>query len=204
MAPPPDTLPGSPAGGGASEPISLAPGLLIAVPQLQDGNFHRSVVFLIEQNADGAFGVVINRPSEIRVPDLFENLGIRFVGSPDQWVLIGGPVSPERGLVLHRRAEAIEDARPVSDSLSLSVTPGALEKLFTAPEGPGPAGAVCFAGYAGWGPGQLEQEIEEGAWIPAPPDEELIFSPDRDAIWERALRALGIEPSQIVPGGSVN
>src|SRR5262245_30065042 len=189
-----------PAAAGPDNP-SLAPGLLIAVPQLVDGNFHRSVVFLIEQNEEGAFGVVINRPSEIKVGELLANLGIGFEGAPDGRVLIGGPVSPDRGLVLHRDGGMDDDAREVAESLWISATPSSLKRLFEHTGGPP---ALCFAGYAGWGPGQLEQELEQGAWIPAPYDETLLFTEDRGAIWDKALRGLGIDPTLIVPGGSVN
>src|SRR5262245_62799336 len=177
----PETAPVDP------EAPSLAPGLLIAVPQLVDGNFHRSVVFLIEQNAEGAFGVVINRPSEIKVGELLKNLGIGFEGGGEGRVLIGGPVSPDRGLVLHRDGGMDDDAREVAESLWISATPSSLKRLFSHEGGPP---AICFAGYAGWGPGQLEQELEAGAWIPAPFDQALLFNEDRAVIWERALRGL--------------
>lgn len=178
----------------------LAPGFLIAVPQLMDGNFHRSVVFLIEHGEAGAFGLVINRPSEILVRDFLASLDISYRGEPDARVLIGGPVQPERGLVLHSEGNTPGDSRQVTGAIYASSTPASLARLFSR-ENPR---VLCFAGYSGWGPGQLEGEIEEGAWIPASPDDELVFDKDRGGLWEKALRGLGIDPASIVPGGSVN
>ena len=179
---------------------SIAPGLLIAVPQLLDDNFHRSVVFLIEHTSEGAFGVVINRPSTITVRELASNLGLEYGGDPEARVLIGGPVQPERGLVLHTRSDTAADSRSVTGSIFVCSTPASLQRAFSRRAGH----ALCFAGYSGWGPGQLEREIEEGAWIPAPTDEALIFDDDRQTLWDRALRQQGIDPRFLVRGGSVS
>jgi putative transcriptional regulator len=176
----------------------LAPGFLIAVPQLLDGNFHRTVVFLIEHNAEGAFGVVVNRPSKMNVSELLETLNLSYRGQPDAKVLVGGPVQPDRGLVLHMEGNSPGDSRAVTESIFMCSSTQALKRLF---EQPGRR-VLCFAGYSGWGPGQLEREIDEGSWIPAPPDDVLIFDTNREAVWETSLRQLGIDPALLVRGES--
>jgi putative transcriptional regulator len=177
----------------------IAPGLLIAVPQLLDSNFQRTVVFLLEHGEDGAFGVVLNRPSSMKVDELLQSLGLDHARSnPDARVLIGGPVQPECGLILHTEGNHEGDSRAVTPSIFVCSTPASLQRLYTHPS----PRALCFAGYSGWGPGQLERELESGSWIPAPADESLIFGTSREGLWERALQQLGIDPRTLVRGGS--
>jgi putative transcriptional regulator len=179
----------------------IAPGFLIAVPQLMDGNFHRTVVFLLEHNAQGAFGLVINRPSQMKVRDLLKTLDIDpGEGDPDARVLVGGPVQPETGLVLHTDKDFGEESRRVTESIFVASTPASLRRLVAR----GSSRVLCFAGYAGWGPGQLERELNEGSWIIAPADDSLLFAQDRGGLWEKALRKLGIDPRFIVSGGAVS
>src|SRR5262245_36836503 len=118
----------------------LAPGLLIAVPQLLDGNFFRSVVYLIEHSGEGAFGVVINRPSDLKVADLLRSVGLAPAAESEDRVLIGGPVQPDRCLILHREGNAEGDSRPVTDSLFLAGTQSSLARVFS---GAAPR-ALCF------------------------------------------------------------
>jgi len=179
---------------------ALAPGFLIAVPQLLDGNFFRSVVYLIEHSEEGAFGVVINRPSDLMVADLLGSLGLVLPKVSESRVLIGGPVQPDRCLVLHREGDPTGGSRAITGTLFLASSQASLTRLFSSvdPE------ALCFAGYSGWGPGQLEKELEEGSWIPGPPNEDAVFHGDRDGLWDRSLRSLGIDPMFLVKGGMVS
>ncbi len=176
---------------------SIAPGFLIATPQLLDDNFDRTVVFMIEHTPEGALGVVINRPSNVKVSDLMTRLGIAYQGDPDAPVLVGGPLQRDNIIVLHAEGNDPDDSRQLGPSLFVGSSSAALGRLFGNPG----TRALCFAGYAGWGPGQVESELDRGSWIPAPPDDGLIFAENREELWERALRGQGIDPRFFVPGG---
>jgi putative transcriptional regulator len=177
----------------------IAPGFLIAVPQLQDPNFHLSVVLLLQKNDEGALGLVINRQTPMLLKDLCERNSIRYAGRPDKTIRMGGPVQPEQGLVLYGDEHASDpEGRRVAEGLHVSASTGTLSRLCTLSEGR----FQCYAGYAGWGPGQLEKEIAEGAWILAPPNPMLVLDTDPDTIWEASLRGMGIDPAAIVPGGA--
>jgi len=178
-------------------PDSLAPGLLIAVPQLPDPNFHRSVVFLIEHDATGALGVVINRPSNLKIAELFVKLGLTYSGPPEARVLLGGPVQTEGGLVIHAEGNQADDSRSITDTIYICSSHDALSRLFERPA----SRALFMLGHAGWGAGQLENEVEAGVWIPAGVDDGLVFDLDRHAVWDMALRGLGIDPATLVSGG---
>src|SRR5206468_3072591 len=108
----------------------LAPGLLIAVPQLLDPNFHRSVVFLLEHNPEGALGVVINRPSNLRLRELFTKLGMAYGGDAHARVLVGGPVHPESGMVIHAEGNEAGDSHALTGSIFICRSPSSLGRLF--------------------------------------------------------------------------
>jgi putative transcriptional regulator len=177
---------------------SLAPGFLIATPQLTDDNFNRTVVLMIDHGPNGAFGVVINRPSDIRLSDLAARLGVRYEGEPTATVLIGGPVQRENILVVHGEKEEGGRSPALAGTVFIGADTEALHRLFRQKA----SRVLCFAGYAGWGPGQVESELERGSWIPAPLDPDLVFNGDRDGTWEAALRSIGIDPRFLVPGDS--
>lgn len=176
---------------------SLAPSFLVAVPQLLDPNFRQTVVLLLQQTNDGALGIVVNRESNLRLEDLCRDHEIAYAGDPDKRVLVGGPVQPEQGLVLFGERDDPE-GRPIVAGLQVSASTGTLSRLC------GTAGTPfqCYAGYAGWAPGQLEREIGEGSWIIIPPNPTLVFETPLHQIWEKALRDNGIDPAAIVPGAS--
>jgi putative transcriptional regulator len=181
------------------EPMSdaLAPGFLIAVPHLSDENFRQSVVLLIERGDDGSMGIVVNRESPLLLRELCRDHEIPYSGEPGKKVRHGGPVQPEQGLVLYGAEHADPEGRPVLDGLHMSASRNTLGRLCTLPRGR----FHCFSGYAGWGPGQLEREIQEGTWIAGPADPSLVLDAGPGEIWIRSLRALGIDPTSIVPGG---
>lgn len=181
-------------------PDSLAPGLLIAVPQLPDPNFHRSVVFLIEHDANGALGVVVNRQSNLKIAELFQRLNLAYSGPPEARVLLGGPVQTEGGLVIHAEGNQAQDSRAITDTIYVCSSHVALSRLFERPQ----SRALFLLGHAGWSAGQLEHEMEAGAWIHSAVDDALVFDADRFAVWDMALRGLGIDPATIVPGGDPN
>jgi putative transcriptional regulator len=176
----------------------LAPGFLIAVPQLLDPNFRQAVVLLLQQNEEGAMGVVVNHESPLLLAELCRDHDIPYVGDPGKRVRRGGPVQPEQGLVLYGAEHSDPEGRAVIDGLHVSASKGTLTRLCTLGDGR----FHCFSGYAGWGPGQLEREIGDGAWIIGPPAPEIVLEQPPDAMWGFSLRRLGIDPAALVPGSS--
>lgn len=177
---------------------------LIAMPGMEDRRFQRSVVYLCAHSSDGAMGLIVNRAApNITFPDLLAQLeiiddpqAIR-IPSPlrDMRVHRGGPVETGRGFVLHTADFYISDSTlPIDDAVSLTTT---LEVLRAIAEGRGPENALLALGYAGWGPGQLEQEIQANGWLTADGDLTLLFDTDLDNKYDRALRRLGISPGML-------
>jgi putative transcriptional regulator len=173
----------------------LAPGILIAVPQMDDPNFARSVVLLVEHNEAGAMGITFNRPSDVALQDIGKEHGME-VHSSAGYAFIGGPVQRERGFLVHRRPE-VGDSVELQDDVFLSVSTDALRTLLA---GDPVAYRLCL-GYAGWGPGQLEREMVAGGWLNATISSKRIFDTPVEKIWEAAIRDLGIDPAFLVPGG---
>lgn len=174
----------------------LAPGLLVAMPQLQDPNFHRAVVLIVEHSKGGAMGLVLNRAAPITLKDVAE--GQSLLLAPDrkaEHVFMGGPVEPQRGFVLHDSSD-ISERHEVLPGLYLSVTLDALQPLFN-----DAAHRLRFClGYAGWGPNQLEQEIAQGAWLFAEASPDYALSGEPKFLWENVLKHMGVDPAMIVSG----
>jgi len=184
---------------GMSNGDSLAPGFLVAVPQLQDPNFRQSVVLLLERNEDGAMGVVITHESPLLLRDLCADHDLRYEGDEDKRVRKGGPVQPEQGLVLYGEANLDPEGRRVLDGLHVSASRGTLGRLCHRPGGR----FHCFSGYAGWGPGQLEREITAGSWVICTADPTTVLDTPPEEMWRRCLDSMGIDPAALVPGGGV-
>jgi putative transcriptional regulator len=170
---------------------SLAPSLLLSMPQLQDPNFARTVVLLCEHGAEGAFGLVLNRPTDVPassvvglMPPVAHDNGLRL------W--IGGPVEPHRGWILLADAPVHTDARRILEGLHLSTSPAELRRVL---EAAAPPRARVLAGYAGWGPGQLDMELQASAWLTADVELDLVFDVEAARMWEVAIRRLGADPS---------
>lgn len=171
--------------------------LLVATPSIGDPRFDRSVILMCDHSADHAMGIVINKPVDgLRLPELFEQLGIEHAdGAPDRPVLIGGPVDRDRGFVLHStdfRAE--ESTLPVSDDILLTATKDVLEAIASSHP---PRRSLLALGYAGWGAGQLEDELAANAWLVTDPDETLIFETEAAAKWDAALDLIGVTPEHL-------
>jgi putative transcriptional regulator len=185
------------------ESSNLAPGLLLAMPQLSDPNFSRAVVLMIEHGDQGSFGLVINHPSPIKASELLESLQMSWSGEDSAVVWAGGPVSPSTGWVLH---EPIGIAAPgqgtiaITSSISLSTSPDRLRAIASQP----PRNIRLLLGYSGWGPGQLEAEMSRGAWLHASADPKLIFDTPADDIWDSAMRSLGVTPESLFSSRGVN
>ena len=169
------------------------------MPQLQDPNFHRAVVLMVEHGDGGAMGLVLNRAAPITLRDVAE--GQAFTVSPTRLhepVYMGGPVEPQRGFVLHNSPQ-IGEKHEVMPGLYLSVTLDALEPLLAAT---GHRVRFCL-GYAGWGPNQLEQEIAQGAWLYGEASAEHALESDPNKLWDNVLRGMGVDPAMIVAGRGV-
>jgi putative transcriptional regulator len=182
--------------------ITVAPGLLIAMPQLADPNFHRSVVLMIEHQNAGSFGLIVNRPSENRVIDLLESLEILWRGQNSDVAWWGGPVQPETGWILHEPVAELGDqiTREIAPGLHLSSAPDALKILAKKP----PRRIRFILGYSGWGPEQLEGELADGSWVNSDVTPELLFETPPEKLWETSVRRLGIEPQSLVPASGVH
>ncbi len=179
--------------------LGLAPTLLLSMPQLSDPNFKRSVVLLCEHTREGAFGLVLNRPTGTAASDVIElDPPLSHDSGLQLWV--GGPVEPQRGWILVGEEPADVEAVRVKDGLYLSASPVLLRRLL---ESPAPAQRSRFLiGYAGWGPGQLDGELLQSAWLTADVDLDLVFDTEAEAMWEAAIRRLGVDPNalQMSPG----
>ena len=184
------------------ESANLAPGLLLAMPQLADPNFSRSVVLMIEHSDEGSFGLVINHPSPIKAAELLDSLDMSWHGDDAAVVWAGGPVSPNTGWVLHEPVNGIgQGTIAITSTISLSTSPDRLRKIATAP----PRNIRLLLGYSGWAPGQLAREMARGAWLHTAATPSLVFETPPDLIWDTAMRTLGVDPRELFTGrGSVN
>lgn len=173
-------------------PVNLTGNLLIAMPGMGDPRFDNSVVLMCDHSDDGAMGLIINKPiADLRSGDLLDQLDIDSAQS-DERVYFGGPVETGRGFVLHgmdylSRLQSLE----IGDKFAMTATIDILEDIA---EGKGPADTIIALGYSGWGPGQLEAEIAQNAWLTAAADESLIFATPDGEKWSRALIDIGVDP----------
>jgi putative transcriptional regulator len=178
--------------------------MLIAMPTMRDERFARSVIYVCAHSSEGAMGIVVNQPvANINFSDLLVQLDVipkaDLIELPTRAgtvkVLKGGPVETQRGFVLHSSDFFIEDSTlPIDDGVCLTAT---LDILKAIARGNGPQSAILALGYAGWAPGQLENEIQENGWLHCPADPDLIFGTDTDAKYSRALRKIGIDPGML-------
>src|SRR4051812_40628877 len=171
--------------------------LLIAMPGIGDPRFERALILVCAHDREHAMGLALNRPVEgLTVPDLLERLGVKStIRLPDDLVLMGGPVERERGFVLHTADYQGEHSLEVGGGVSLTATREVLEAM--ASHNGAPSRSVLALGYAGWGAGQLEEEIKQNVWLTCEADDELIFDHDYEAKWTRALAKLGVDPERL-------
>jgi putative transcriptional regulator len=182
---------------------SIAPTLLVAMPQLRDPNFARSVVLLCEHGTGGAMGFVVNRPTTTRAaeavsldPPLRSDSGMRL------WT--GGPVEQHRGFLLLGADPGSGETERIGDGFHLTASLAVLRSLLESrPEEVEGTRARLLLGYAGWGPGQLDAELAESSWLTAPPDPDLVFATPADEMWEAAIRSLGVDPMSLALGPGV-
>ena len=180
----------------------LAGQLLIAMPALGDPNFQRTVVLLGAHSlADGAFGLVINRPLKVELSEILDELGLDTVEGDPPPVLGGGPVEPGHGFVLFEPGEDIGDEEDLQLPGGLAVS-GSTETLAELAGGRSSSRYSLILGYSGWYPGQLEAEIEDNSWLVAPLTTSIVFETPHDERWMAALDSIGVDPGTIVDHGS--
>ena len=170
--------------------------LLVAMPQMRDPRFARSVIYVCAHSADGAMGLVVNRRvGSITFDDLLQQLKIGPNKRHDEIrIHFGGPVEQGRGFVLHSSDYLQSGSLRVDDQVALTATLDILKELAA---GGGPRRSLLALGYAGWGPGQLDAEIQANGWLSVSSDEDLVFDADLDHKWERAIGKIGIDFSQL-------
>ena len=175
--------------------------LLIAMPGMLDARFDHSVVFLCAHSHEGTMGLVVNKPAgDIGLGDLLRQLDIP-VGAKtaNQQIFYGGPVEIGRGFVLHSGEYGVaEGTLRVNDSFAMTATKEVLEDIAA---GHGPRAALPALGYSGWGPGQLESEIRQNAWLTIEADQKIVFEAENAGKWEAALAKLGISPLALSGAG---
>jgi len=176
---------------------SLTGQLLVAMPQMSDPRFARSVVYLCAHSDEaGAMGLIINKQlASLTLGELFAQLDIEPSAAADlRPVHFGGPVEAGRGFVLHTADYREEATLHVGDNISVTAT---LEVLRAIGKNRGPRRSLFALGYAGWAPGQLDAEIQANGWLSVPADDEIVFASDYDGKWNRALGKLGIDLSAL-------
>ncbi len=169
------------------------------MPQLEDPNFVRTVMLIVEHDENGTFGLVLNRTVDLLASTVCASLDALWMGDPDAHVQWGGPVEPNTGWLLLRQPKTLD----LQDS---SITQVGEQGLFLArslevlrsASSEMPGDLRFYMGYAGWGPGQLEWEMSQGAWLVAPPDCKMVFESSVDSMWDETVRSLGIEPASLV------
>ena len=180
-----------------AEPDYLTGQLLIAMPTMADPRFARTVIYVCAHSDQGAMGLVVNKPMpQISFVELLEQLEIDIGGEvpDDQVVHFGGPVESGRGFVLHSADFRREGTMVVDDKVALTAT---IDILRAIAAGEGPSEHFLALGYAGWGAGQLDSEIQANGWLHAPADSAILFDPDLSTKWERAIAKLGVSPAML-------
>lgn len=179
-----------------NDPGYLTNQLLIAMPAMGDPNFAQTVALICDHSAEGALGLILNRPLPMRMGEIFEQLDIDLKAGPlsERPVLRGGPVQTDRGFVVHPACGDWDSTLKVSEALHVTTSRDILAAMA---RGLGPADAVVALGYAGWDGGQLEDEIRANVWLSAPVESGIIFDLPFDARWHAAGRLLGVDLSRI-------
>ncbi|MBV5309531.1 YqgE/AlgH family protein [Chromatium okenii] len=178
---------------------SLTNHLLIAMPGLQDPNFARTVTYVCEHTEQGAMGIVINRPLDVTLGELLVQLDIstEYAAVRDTPVYQGGPVQTDRGFVLHTAGPAFDSTLAITPDISVTTSRDVLEAIAS---GEGPEQILIALGYAGWGGGQLEQEMGANAWLNGPASTDIIFRLAPSSRWVAAAQLLGVEDMNLLSG----
>lgn len=167
---------------------------LIAMPGMADSFFAKTVTYLCQHNEDGALGIIINRPSELTLNDIMQQMDIVPMDAElgNTPIYFGGPVQPERGFVLHEPSGEWDSTLNVSDTIQLTTSRDILEAIS---QGLGPKHVLIALGYAGWGKGQLEREMVENSWLSHPADRSILFEYPSAQRWKASAKLMGIDIS---------
>ena len=171
---------------------NLTDHFLIAMPRLRDINFSRSVTYICEHDESGTLGITINRPSDIKLSEIFNQLNIVSDNAQtnNQNILLGGPVQMDRGFLLHTPGGHWDTSLKITQSISVTTSRDILEAIA---RNEGPEKVLIALGYAGWAAGQLEAELSENAWLSCPANENILFHTPADQIWEKAAQIMGVD-----------
>lgn len=182
-----------------TEDQTLNAAFLIAMPQLEDPNFHRTVALIVEHDENGTFGLVLNRSSDVLASTLCASLDVVWKGDPGAFIGWGGPVEPHTGWLLLSDTKSLDlEDEAVSRIGDLNLYLARSIDVLRTAASDAPSQMRFYLGYAGWGPGQLEWEMAQGAWLVAPFDPDALFHGSDDTMWEQAVRSLGIDPATLV------
>ncbi|MBA5607657.1 YqgE/AlgH family protein [Duganella sp. FT3S] len=180
---------------GASAALNLANHFLIAMPAMEDPIFGGTVVYVCEHNENGVLGVVINKPTDMTMQVLFERIDLKLEDSPgahvDEPIMFGGPVQDDRGFVLHTPGARYSSSLTVTDEVAFTTSIDVLEAVAA---GTGPQRMLVSIGYAGWSPGQLEEEISRNGWLTVGADAHILFDLPIEERYTAAMKLLGIDP----------
>jgi len=185
------------------ETNGFAPTLLLAMPQLTDPNFTRSVVLLCQHGSEGALGFVVNRPTELRAA---EAVALDPPVTRDSGLLLwtGGPVERTRGFLLLGDDPGVDDSEQIVEGIHLTASVEVLRNLLESePSAVTSRRCRLLLGYAGWGPGQLDSELAASAWLTVAPSAGLVFETPPHEMWERAIRSLGVDPMALQAGPGI-
>ena len=173
-------------------PSNLTDHFLIAMPNLMDGNFFHSVTYICEHDDNGSLGITINKPSNIVLAEVLQQMDLEPINESiaNQMIYLGGPVLPERGFLLHMPIGHWDSSLQVNDDIAITTSRDILEAIA---HGEGPEKVIITLGYAGWGPGQLEHELSENAWLSCPANKDIIFNTPIEKRWNAAASLLGID-----------
>jgi putative transcriptional regulator len=174
----------------------VAPVMLLAMPQVADPFFKKSVVLLLAHQDEGSFGFIVNRATELKVVEILRDLEIEWRGDPAAQARFGGPVQPQVGTVLFAAGGALPELQGATEVLPGILLSQNLSELARLAEQP-PERLRLLLGYAGWGAGQLVSEIVRNDWLTAPVDAALIFGEAGEVTWERGLRSVGVDPDTL-------
>lgn len=172
---------------------------LLATPGLSGGFFANSLTYLCEHSEEGAMGIVVNRPLDVEVDEILEQLSLIDAAHPHhEPVLAGGPLNTDRGFVLHRREQPQRWQATLAISSEIQLTTS-LDILGAIAQDQGPRANLIALGYAGWAPGQLEEELEDNVWLTVPADDHILFAVPAHKKLDAVLKKLGISLSQLAP-----
>ena len=178
------------------ETASLTGHFIIAMPSLTDSYFDQSVTYICEHDENGAFGIVINHQTDITLDEIISDIDLSSSDAlnHDQKLFIGGPVQQDRGFILHKSGNAWKSTLKINDHISLTTSRDILESIA---HDEGPEANIIALGYAGWAPGQLEQEFMDNAWLSCPAKEQIIFNTPVKQRFQAAADIIGVNMSTI-------